>query len=105
EPFKRYVMLLPVHTAQAGEMRLHVRAGDGQDRDALEVPLTVSRPRNQALRVAATHRITPENEVKESIAFPADIRTDVGHLSVVATPTVIGGLEGVFAHCGDCPFA
>ena len=86
-------------------MRLHVRAGDAQDHDALELPLTVSRPRNQALRVAATYGITTENEVKEAIAFPANIRPDLSHLSVVATPTVIGGLEGVFTYMRDYPYA
>ena len=69
EPFKRYLMRLPVHTLQEGEMRLHVRAGDAQDHDALEIPLTISRPRNQALRVAATYGMTTDNEVKESHSF------------------------------------
>jgi len=104
EPFKRYTMRLPVHTLHEGEMRLHVRAGDAQDYDALEIPLTVSRPSNQALRVAATYGITTANEVKEAIAFPTDIRPELSQLSVVATPTVIGGLEGVFAYMRDYPY-
>jgi uncharacterized protein YfaS (alpha-2-macroglobulin family) len=105
EPFKRYLMRLPVHTLQEGEMRLHIRAGDTQDHDALEMPLTIARPRNQALRVAATYGMTNADEVKESIAFPTGIRPDLSHLSVVATPTVIGGLEGVFMYMRDYPYA
>ena len=97
-------MRLPVHTLQEGEMRLHVRAGDAQDHDALELPLTISRPRNQALRVAATYGMTNDNEVKEAIAFPANIRPEISHLSVVATPTVIGGLEGTFIYMRDYPY-
>jgi len=105
EPLKRYSVHLPVQTTQPGEIRLQVRAGDGQDRDALELPLTVLAPRHQALRVAATYGMTTDNEVREAVAFPADIRPDVGHLSVVASPTVIGGLDGVFAYLRDYPYA
>jgi uncharacterized protein YfaS (alpha-2-macroglobulin family) len=104
EPFKRYLMRLPVHTLQEGEMRLHVQAGDAQDHDALELPLTISRPRKQALRVAATYGMSNDNEVKEAIAFPANIRPDLSHISVVATPTVIGGLEGTFIYMRDYPY-
>ena len=104
EPYKRYLMRLPIQTTHEGEVRLRVHAGDGQDQDALEVPLLVSRPSNQALRVAATYGTTTANEVQQTIAFPPDIRTDVGQLSVVATPTVIGGLEGVFTYLRDYPY-
>ena len=105
EPYKRYIMRLPVHTTHEGEIRLRVYAGDGQDQDALEVPLLVSRPRNQALRVVATYGTTTADEVQETVVFPSDIRTDVGQVSVVATPTVIGGLEGVFTYLRDYPYA
>ncbi len=105
EPFKRYMIRLPVHTTGEGEVRLRVQAGDGTDRDALDLPLSVARPRNQALRVAATYGATTANEVTESVAFPPDIRTDISYLSLVATPTVIGGLEGAFAYMRDYPYA
>jgi uncharacterized protein YfaS (alpha-2-macroglobulin family) len=105
EPFKRYIMRLPVHTTGEGEVRLHVQAGDSQDRDALNLPLSIARPRDQALRVAATYGATTANEVTEPVAFPADIRTDLSYLSLVATPTVIGGLEGAFAYMRDYPYA
>src|SRR5262249_10753408 len=36
---------------------------------------------------------------------PSDIRTDVGQVSVMVTPTVIGGLEGVFTYLRDYPYA
>jgi len=104
EPFKRYLVRLPVHTLQEGEMRLHVRAGDAQDHDALELPLTIARPSNQALRVAAIYGLTNANEVKEAITFPSNIRPELSHLSVAATPTVIGGLEGAFTYMRDYPY-
>src|SRR5262249_13266583 len=105
EPYKRYIMHLPVQTTQAGEMRLRVYAGDGEDHDALEVPLLVAPPRNQALRVAATYGTTTADEVQEAVVFPPDIRTDLGQVSVVATPTVIGGLEGAFTYLRGYPYA
>lgn len=105
EPFKRYLMRLPVQTLQAGDMRLHVRAGDSLDRDVLELPLSVARPRSQVLQVAATYGTLSADTAKEAIAFPPDIRTDVGHVSVEVTPTVLGGLDGVFAYMRDYPYA
>jgi uncharacterized protein YfaS (alpha-2-macroglobulin family) len=48
--------------------------------------------------------MTNDNEVKEAIAFPANIRPDLSHLSVIATPTVIGGLEGAFTYMRDYPY-
>jgi uncharacterized protein YfaS (alpha-2-macroglobulin family) len=55
--------------------------------------------------VAATYGTTAADEVQETVVFPSDIRTDVGQVSVVATPTVIGGLEGVFTYLRDYPYA
>ncbi len=74
EPYKRYSMHLPVQTTQAGEMRLRVYAGDGEDHDALEVPLLVAPPRNQALRVAATSGTPTPHEGQETIVFPPATR-------------------------------
>lgn len=104
-PYKRYLMRLRVQTTGEGEVRPRVHAGDGQDQDALAVPVFVLHPSNQALRVAATDDSTTAHEVRQTVVFPPDIRTDVGQVSVVATPTVIGGLEGVFTYRRDYLYA
>lgn len=105
EPFKRYLVRLPVRTTGPGDVHLRVQAGDGQDRDALDLPLSITPPRQQALRVAATYGATTANEVTESIAIPDAIRPELSALSLVAAPTVLGGLEGAFAYMRDYPYA
>ncbi|MGE3539955.1 MAG: alpha-2-macroglobulin [Candidatus Tectimicrobiota bacterium] len=104
EPFKRYLMRLPIQTVAAGEIHVRVRAGDATDQDALDLPLTVSPPRNQAMQVAATYGTFSADTVSESIAFPSGMRTDIGHVSVEAAPTVLGGLDGVFTYIRDYPY-
>ena len=50
-----------------------------------------------ALETAATYGTTTEDEVTEQILFPDGMRGDVGGVSVVASPSVIGGVEGAFS--------
>jgi hypothetical protein len=102
EPYKRYTVRIPIQTNRDGEIKLKVRAGDSQDQDGLEVPLTVRK--RQALEVASTYGTMTSNEVKETVEFPRDIRTDVGYVSVTAAPTVLGGLEGAFKYMRDYPY-
>lgn len=103
EPYKRYPVTLPIQTTQSGEITLHVRAGDGHDQDALTLPLVVRK--RTALEVAATYGTTTADAVTETLAFPGDMRTDVGHVSVVATPTVIGNVDGAFQYMRQYPYA
>jgi uncharacterized protein YfaS (alpha-2-macroglobulin family) len=102
EPYTRYTVGLPVHALHAGTITLQARAGDTQDRDALAVSLPVRA--RQALETVATYGSTTANVVQETIAFPTDMRTDIGHVGVVASPTVIGGLEGAFTYVRDYPY-
>ncbi len=102
EPYKRYVVRIPLQTVREGEIKFRVLAGDKVDRDGLEVSLTVRK--RQALEAVATYGTTISNEVKETLEFPRDIRTDVGYVSVVAAPTVLGHLEGAFQYMRDYPY-
>jgi uncharacterized protein YfaS (alpha-2-macroglobulin family) len=102
EPYRRYTQGFPVRAVQDGEIRLEIRAGDEEDGDALTLPLPVRR--RQALEVAATYGTTTDALVREPIAFPDEIRTDVGRVSVVAAPSVIGGIEGAFRYMRDYPY-
>jgi len=38
------------------------------------------------------------------IAFPSGLRTDVGKLSVVASPSALGNLDGAFRYMKDYPY-
>jgi uncharacterized protein YfaS (alpha-2-macroglobulin family) len=65
EPYRRYTQGFPVRAMQDGEIRLEIRAGDGEDADALTLPLPVRR--RQALEVAATYGTTTDALVREPI--------------------------------------
>jgi uncharacterized protein YfaS (alpha-2-macroglobulin family) len=102
EPYKRYTVALPVHAGNAGDIRFRVRASDGTEGDALQSKLSVHRM--QALEAAATYGTSTRSQVTEHVKFPKGIRTDVGRVSVVASPTVIGNLEGAFRYLRDYPY-
>ena len=109
-PYKREVVTLPITTRalpvsreqKTGEVRFIATAGDAADEDGLthSVPVLKSR----ALEVAATYGTTTEDKTDTSIAFPASMLPDVGSLSVVASPTVIGNLAGAFTYMRDYPY-
>jgi uncharacterized protein YfaS (alpha-2-macroglobulin family) len=102
EPYKRYTVGLTLQTRRAGDLVLQARAGDAEDQDGLLVRLPIRQ--RQTLDVGATYGSTTSDEVTETIAFPKDIRTDVGHVSMVVAPSVIGGVEGAFAYMRDYPY-
>ncbi|NIY18677.1 MAG: hypothetical protein GWM98_29385, partial [Nitrospinaceae bacterium] len=41
---------------------------------------------------------------EDSILFPKHIHTDVGSVSVVLSPSVIGNVEGAFTYMRDYPY-
>jgi uncharacterized protein YfaS (alpha-2-macroglobulin family) len=102
EPYKRYPVSFPVRTVDDGELVFTIRAGDIEDGDALAHRLKVRK--RTALEAAANYGTTTEDEVIESILFPDGIRTDVGRVSVVTSPSVIGGVEGAFRYIRDYPY-
>jgi hypothetical protein len=102
EPFKRYPVTFPVRALKDGEIVFTVRAGDVEDGDALQHRLRVMK--RTALEAAAIYGTTTEDEVTESVSFPEGIRTDVGGLSIVTSPSVIGGVDGAFRHMRDYPY-
>lgn len=107
EPYKRYLVWLPVKTRpvktkEGGEVLFTITAGDEFDRDAIKKTVPVLK--RATLLAAATYGTTVSGEVTERIAFPEDMRTDVGRVSVVASPTVIGNLESAFKYMRDYPY-
>lgn len=102
EPYKRYKVWLPVKTVGDGVITFEVRASDKLDADAMRMTMTARK--RASLEVAATYGTTTSNMVEETIAFPKGIRTDVGKVSIVASPTVIGNLEGAFEYMRDYPY-
>jgi len=102
EPYKRYTVGLPLQTQSAGSLVLQARAGDAEDQDGLLIRLPIHQ--RQTLDVGATYGSTTKNKVTETIVFPTDIRTDVGHVSLAVSPSVIGSVDGAFAYLRDYPY-
>lgn len=102
EPFKRYPVVFPVRSVDDGEIVFTITAEDIEDGDALRHQLEVRK--RTALEAAANYGTTTEDDIFESILFPEGIRTDVGRVSVVASPSVIGGVDGAFRYMADYPY-
>ncbi|MDC0358212.1 MG2 domain-containing protein, partial [Oligoflexia bacterium] len=102
EPFKRYTVRYPVKTLAVGKVRLHVEAGDDLDRDVTQVELEVKK--KVSLEAVAEYGSKTAGKVEIPLLFPEDMRTDVGRVSVVSAPTVIGGLEGAFKYMREYPY-
>ncbi|MDM8568217.1 alpha-2-macroglobulin family protein [Thiotrichales bacterium HSG1] len=102
EPYKRYTQWLPLQTTKAGIIEFEVTASDGEDHDSLQKSLKIW-PR-QATVTAASYGTTVENEITENVKFPENIFPNVGGLKVIASPTVIGGVDGAFSYMRDYPY-
>jgi uncharacterized protein YfaS (alpha-2-macroglobulin family) len=99
EPYKRTTLWMPLVTVGHGEIRFTARGGDDIDWDGLVHTLPVRK--RAALETAATYGTSTANVSTESFLFPEDIRTDVGAVSVVVSPSIIANLEGAFRYLRD----
>ncbi|MEQ1704873.1 MAG: alpha-2-macroglobulin family protein [Rickettsiales bacterium] len=110
EPYKRVTVFMPVKTKAVnavseiteGNVNFTVTARDDVDGDAIEHKLTINKRRS--LETVANYGTTAESEISEAIKFPEDIHTDVGNLSIVLSPSVIGNVEGAFKYMRDYPY-
>ena len=101
-PYKRQTVWLPVTTTSAGTIQFNATAGDNIDRDGIRHTFEVRK--RYSLETAATYGSTEDGTATENIVFPSDIRTDVGRVSVVVSPSVIANLEGAFKYLRDYPY-
>lgn len=107
DPYKRKTVYLPVSAAslavnrdvRRGSIDFEARAWDASDGDAIahEIPVL----RRRSFEVAANYGSIVGADVTEPIAFPKDIYTDVGDVSVVLSPSVVGNAEGAFRYMRD----
>ena len=102
EPYQRYPVSFPVKALADGEIRFTIRASDLVDGDALSLPMVVNKL--QATEVAATYGTTTEANTVESFLFPENMREDVGRVSLVASPSVLGNVDGAFRYMRDYPY-
>ena len=99
EPYKRTTVWLPLKTTHDGQIKLTAQGGDDLDRDGMLHTIDVQK--RYRLETAATYGSTEAEAISERILFPQDIRTDVGGVSLLLSPTVIGNLEGAFRYLRD----
>jgi len=102
EPYKRYTVWLPLKTTADGEICFTARGGDAMDQDGVVHRLKVLK--RYSLEVAATYGTTVSDAAAEHLYFPENIRTDVGRVSVVVSPSIISNIEGAFAYLRDYPY-
>ncbi|MBY0407731.1 MAG: hypothetical protein K2Q01_08560, partial [Rickettsiales bacterium] len=107
-PYKRSVVSMPVTATQVasaegeGQLRFTAKAADASDGDAMEHSVPVLKARS--LEVAASYGSTTDAKVEEAIQFPEGMKEDVGGVSVVVSPTVIGNAAGAFRYMRDYPY-
>lgn len=107
-PYKREVISLPLETTpvdtgvSSGAVRFVITAGDALDSDGLEHSVPVQKRR--ALESASTSGTTTTDSITEALQFPDKIHTDVGGLSLTASPSVIGNVGGAFKYVRDYPY-
>lgn len=110
EPYKRTTVSMPLKTGLLaidrdtpnGKIVFKAIAEDMEDSDGTEYTLPILKKR--VIDVGATYGTSTENKIEEHIAFPADIYTDVGDVSVVLSPSVMANLTGAFKYMRDYPY-
>ena len=102
-PYKRKSIWMPVKTKGDGLLTFEITAGDSFDADGLihKIPVNMRR----SLDTAANYGTTIEESVTETILYPKNIHTDVGSVSVITSPTVIGNVEGAFRYMKNYPYS
>lgn len=110
EAYKRQTLVMPVLATRVpedanqptGAITFTVSAEDALDGDAITYVLEVRKRR--ALEAAATYGTTTADSVDESLKVPDHIHGDVGDISVVMSPSIIGNIQGAFEYLRDYPY-
>lgn len=102
-PYERAAVEIPLEARGPGEIRLDAVAGDELDSDGLRLAVPVGR--RSSVEVAATYGSTIDSRVAHPLVFPEAMRTDTGRVSVVASASVLGNLDGAFRYMKAYPYA
>ncbi|MGI6525191.1 MAG: alpha-2-macroglobulin family protein [Bdellovibrionota bacterium] len=110
EPFKRIVIELPLTVTEVGTIKLNVTAGDALDSDSTVMELPVSLRKNKE-RVGLNGSLVAHSKADDRrgsvaipFAFPKDIYVNDSALTITASSTLLGTLEGAFAKMRDYPY-
>jgi len=110
KPFVRKTIDFPVESIsvkklrsnKSGRIKFQVIAKDKIDKDGLVHYLPVKKRRS--LVTGANYGSTTKDKVDVSVKIPKNIYPDVGDISVVASASVIGNVEGAFKYIRDYPY-
>lgn len=96
KPYERYTIKMPVKANHDGSVTFEVFAGDSADSDSIDFTIPVLK--RQSVEAAATYGTFDSPDATEKYAFPENMRTDIGKVSVVLSPSVIVSVEGAFRY-------
>lgn len=110
KPYKRELIKFKVEAGSVkesrkveyGEASFMVKAEDKIDQDVIYHKVLVHKRRS--LLTAASYGTTEESKMVEDILLPKNVYPDVGLISVTASSTVIGMLEGAFSYLKKYPY-
>lgn len=110
QPYKRKTIYIPLEAnllpmdrdENDGKIVFVASAGDDIDKDGMEFTVPILKKR--VIDVAANYATTTEKSATETIAFPKDIFTDTGDVSVALSPSVISNISGAFRYMRDYPY-
>ena len=102
KPFQREVVWLPIVGPQPGKIVFVASAEDADDGDRTVHELPVLKRRS--LETAANYASTTQSRASDEVLIPESIHTDVGAISVVVSPSVIGNVAGAFRYMQDYPY-
>jgi len=103
KPYKRQTFTLKLSTDTASPIILTASANTATDDDALQISLPVLKRRvNQ---VAASYGSFDSDSISESIAYPQNIHSDTGGLSLTLSPSILGNMSDSFQYMRDYPYS
>ncbi|HBG20605.1 MAG TPA: large extracellular alpha-helical protein, partial [Desulfobulbaceae bacterium] len=102
-PYQRETLFFPMAATAAGTISLTITAGDATDRDGLTVSVPVGERRHG--EVVASYGMISDATAIQPLLFPENMGKDGGELSLLLSPSVIGGIDGAFSFLRDYPFS
>jgi alpha-2-macroglobulin len=106
KPYQRVTQWLPIKTTGKGTIHFTAQAFDSvtQEKDSLQKTLEVH-PRRPSLSAAHYNTVAKNVTKSISIKIPKSIDPEVGGISVTASPTILGNVNGAFEYMRDYPYA
>jgi len=96
------VVQFPVKAQPVDEATIEIRARSAADSDGMRLQLPIAK--FVSFETFATYGSTVTDEVREQVAVPQGIRTDVGGLELMLSSSVLSHLDDTFRYLFDYPY-